>query len=268
MNDFPEDRFRPTHGLAEEYEKRIHRGRRKMEYRSVVVGGLVRQAGPGIWAALETMERIGKMFDDYRLVVYENDSTDGTSELLSGWWASNGPDRHAVCEVTGQPKWPSIRDHDRGVQMAEYREKLRTKMVEVGGNGDYAVVLDTDLAAYSMDGLANSFGFDEWDAMGSLGLKRHSSGRMINYDVWAWRNPGHPDQHHWREINPLSWPRGHAPIPVWSCFGGMAAYRMDAFKSARYVGDGGGDHYRFHLGMREAGYGRVFCNPSQLTLYN
>ena len=55
-------------------------------------------------------------------------------------------------------------------------------------------------------------------------------------------------------------------VPVDSCFGGLAVYRMEAFASGSYAG-GDCEHVTFHASLRRAGFGRIFLDPSLLALY-
>jgi len=260
---FPEAQFPPPRYLAPRYRESVERGYARMKDRTAVVAGLARDLGDRLPHATASIDAIGGLFGDYRVVLYENDSRDGTPDRLRDWLR---PQDYLRSETRHLPKWASIRHPDRGAQMAAYREQLRQDIVEHGGAADVVLILDTDIAAFSLDGIAHTLGQDDWDVVGSLGLKE-IKGRTVNYDVWAWRDVNHPDPHNRWQINPRTAPRGAALQPVWSCFGGLAIYRAATMRAAGYSGDNGGDHYRFHFGLREAGLGRIFCNPSQITLY-
>jgi hypothetical protein len=69
-----------------------------------------------------------------------------------------------------------------------------------------------------------------------------------------------------RTVNYFVWRRGEPLQPVYSCFGGLGVYRMRAFLSSRYAGSDC-EHVALHRGMREAGFDRLFLNPSQLVFY-
>jgi hypothetical protein len=64
----------------------------------------------------------------------------------------------------------------------------------------------------------------------------------------------------------MAWKRGDPLVAVYSCFGGLGVYRMEAVLGARYSGEDC-EHVTFHRSMREQGFGRMFLNPHQITLH-
>jgi hypothetical protein len=65
----------------------------------------------------------------------------------------------------------------------------------------------------------------------------------------------------------MTYLRGESLFPLTSCFGGLGVYRMKAFAAGEYDSGTDIEHVPFHRSMRQNGYGRVFLNPSQITLY-
>ena len=53
---------------------------------------------------------------------------------------------------------------------------------------------------------------------------------------------------------------------VYSCFGGLGVYRIEAMLTCRY-GDSDCEHVCFHRSMRAAGLDRLYLNPSQITFF-
>ena len=148
--------------------------------------------------------------------------------------------------------------------MAEYRNRYRRYVLEHFGTFDHVLVTDTDLAGgWSFDGLANTFGQDDWDFVGSYGLERGHSALgvdWLHFDAWAFRALGHPEPHSNVEVNAIVFDRGEPMLPVLSCFGGMGVYRMNAIESAEY---GGPDleHATLHARMRKGGYSPPVPQP-------
>jgi hypothetical protein len=83
----------------------------------------------------------------------------------------------------------------------------------------------------------------------------------------AFRRVGHDEPHHNDEINALRFRRGVPLQPVWSCFGGLGVYRMECLRAAEYSGEDC-EHVYLHRKLRQAGFTRLFLNPSQITLYD
>jgi hypothetical protein len=270
---FPEDAFVCSDELTRSYRARIDLGRRRMAQSRVVIAGLARGLGDRLTAAtIVRIDRLGTLFADHRVVLFENDSNDGTLPALRQW---AGRDRRVtvLSEVLGSTRYPQTRSLERAEKMAEYRNRYLARISDSYRDFEHTIVVDTDLErGWSLDGIANTFGHDDWDAVGSNGIifKRRDAAspiRRIHFDAWAFRSLGHPQPHEGREINVLRFERGEPLLPVVSCFGGAAVYRTQALSAATY---GGGDceHVTLHLKMAGQGFSRIFLNPSQICLYS
>ena len=120
---------------------------------------------------------------------------------------------------------------------------------------------------WSYDGVAHTFGFRDWDMVGSYGLTcRAASGPaewpFEHFDPQAFRARPMTAT---AVSQALTLRRGEPLLPVDSCFGGLGAYRMECFEVGEY-GGASGEHLGFHERIRRAGLGRIFLNSSQITL--
>lgn len=269
---FPEAWFPPAGYLAREYHKRVRLGTAHMSAHRAVFCGLARDIEPELPSALARIELMGSAFADHRGVVYENDSSDGTTRLLHQSAAAS--DRlDVISETLGTPSWGSTRDRGRMAHLAACRNRVLTHVLERYSDFDYAIVLDLDLPrGFSYDGLATTFGYEGWDWTGSNGISGprypEEAHESFFYDAWAFRWPGDEAARPFDEINRLHFRRGSPPVPVWSCFGGLAVYRMEALRSgARYAG-GDCEHVALHDDLRRRGFSSGFLNPSQIALYS
>jgi glycosyltransferase involved in cell wall biosynthesis len=262
---FPEARWAPDKSTAESYWNRIDEGLLVAAKSSLVVCGLMRDIGDSIHRLRQFVEYLGAHFRSWKGVFYENDSVDGTAAKLLAW-ANDEPRIMAWTEYRNLRRMAPNRDPKRGDQMAEYRNMCHDYVAKHMTNADYVLVVDTDLAAWSTQGILSSLGTPDWDMMGANGLRK-IRGVWTQYDAWAWRDIGHPHQHHYLEVNPRVFERSLPPVPVLSCFGGMGLYRMPAFLSSRYAG-GDCEHVILHRGMAAAGFDKLFCNPGMMALYS
>jgi hypothetical protein len=268
--DFPEHRFLPPEDTADPYYEAVERGRTAMREARIVICGLARNVAAHLPRTKARIERMGSMFADYRVLVYENDSADATPAILNRWAAAN--DRvTAISQQCGKEQHGSVRCPIRGNDMAGYRNLCQREIQNRWSDFDYVCVLDMDLVGgFSYDGIAHSFGSQPWDCVGSYGIiyQRHKLdlNRSLHYDVWAFRRFGSYDELDGTEGNLMSWQRGEALEPVYSSFGGLGLYRMPAWLSAQYAG-GDCEHVALHREMRERGYDRQYFNPSQVVLY-
>jgi hypothetical protein len=267
---FPEQRFLPQPEWSAAYRQSVKRGWDRMAGSKIVFCGLARNVGGVLPATIARMERLAESFADYRVLIYENDSHDSTPAQLAAWAATN-PRVVVISETRRRPRHDSIRSLTRAADMADYRSRCQEEVARRWADFDYASVVDTDLVGgWSYDGVAHTFGSDSWDFVGSYGIiyQRHklSLNRPLHYDVWAFRRAGSYAPIQGVAGNLLAWSRGEPLLPVYSCFGGLGFYRMQAWLAGSY---GGGDceHVVLHRRMREAGYGRQYLNPSQIVLY-
>jgi hypothetical protein len=269
--DFPEDEFACPDELQGTYRDRVERGRRKMRERTAVICGLCRDVRHYLPRMAARIERLGGMFRDYRVVLVENDSVDATSEFLLDWAAIN-PRVEAITESIGVPRFPQTRDPQRAEWLAHCRNRCRAEALARYGDFSDVIVLDMDLAGgFSFDGLAHTFGEEDWDFVGSYGVAQRLDRRirelsLTHVDVWAFRPLAGSPPTKLRHYNDLALARGEPLLAVESCFGGLGVYRMACYAAAEY---GGGDceHVVLHERMRRAGFGRQFLNPSQIVLY-
>ena len=246
-----------------------------MKDRQVVICGLARDISEYVSDTIARVEYLGKFFRDYRVVIYENDSQDATRLALDGYQWRTRTSGHV--EILGSninaPMNPNTRCLQRAERMAYYRNEVRQHIAQNYADwADNVLVVDLDLpGGWSNRGIAHTFGrHNTWDFVGSNGILFRDYGaekmKPVYFDVWAfrWRNSDKPTRP--EEINPQYWPNGTELVPVNSCFGGLGVYRIEAFTRCSYDGTDC-EHVPFHRRMREAGMGRLFMNPSQLTHY-
>jgi hypothetical protein len=136
---------------------------------------------------------------------------------------------------------------------------------------DYVGVVDTDvIGGWSPDGVASTFGHDEWDFVGSNGIiykrKGWNANATVQYDAWAYRQDAAFTPLTTKYVNHMQYKRGENMVPVTSCFGGLGFYKMDAYLAGTYEG-GDIEHVSLHRSMRERGFDKTFLNPSQIVVY-
>jgi hypothetical protein len=266
--EFPEAAFQCSPEYEAGYQMRVALGCRRMADATAVICGLCRDVESSLSATIARLERIAGMFRSCGVVVFENDSIDDTPAMLRHWAGLN-PAVRIVSERLEQPAITGGRSRNRTEQMAYYRNRCRERVLQDFYDCDFCLVADMDLAGgWSYDGLNNTFGYDDWDFVGSNGLRftpSHAAESLEYWDLFAYRAIGqHSDGSPTRK---LRFCRGEPLVPVWSCFGGLGVYRMDCFKAASYDG-ADCEHVTFHQSLRERGFDRLFLNPSQIALYS
>lgn len=216
------------------------------------------------------IEQTARHFADWRCVILENDSTDGTKDLLRKW-ATRDPE-HVVVELLDNGK-PHLHGFElaRTEAMADYRNRCRELVREHYAQADYVIVVDLDAwGGWSVHGVINGIGWHERmpqaGCMASTSLFKHA-GTLIDgkapwahYDNWAYRWLGWTPR-----IGPwfTFWlpPPGAVPIQVNSAFGGLGIYKTQPYLESEYSGEDC-EHVPYHRRMIEKGW-TIHLNPAQ-----
>jgi hypothetical protein len=241
----------------------------------VVICGIGRDIRAHLARTASRIERLGEMFADYRVIIFENDSLDATVEFLEDWSSQNSK-VNVITERLGAIKFPEIRLRQRAESLASYRNRYLQVLRDNFSNYTHTIVVDLDLVGgWSYQGIADTFGHDNWDAVGSNGLEFRSVPPQSEpicffYDTWAFQaSSACSDQDVASRSLLLTQhkliARGTPLLPVNSCFGGMGVYRTACLLECEYGGDDC-EHVVLHRNMRDRGMGRIFLNPSQITL--
>lgn len=97
----------------------------------LVIGLLARDCKESLLRNMPRVEAIGEAFGDWHVIIYENDSRDGTAEALQQWARSN-PHIVAICETTHQDTIPKktsrspfpLKSVHRIERMARFRNRV------------------------------------------------------------------------------------------------------------------------------------------------
>ena len=271
---------------------RAIKGRRVMSVTRAVIGAIGFNVGPSLGPIWELLQETASAFAlGSRIVVFENDSTDGTAQVLRGLCEAEARATCAI-EVLG--------NHGAGANGAdspvrfEILASCRNRLVDLARSSDGTIhadvimLVDLDVlevgwlppqtpfagtagAGWTLDGIATTFtdGLEpphtnphhSWAAVCSnsvwLDGRRH-------YDTLAYRN-GRATGNTLVDISrrhALMYDtfKGPSWIPVESCFGGLAIYRVGVFNRCAYSG-GDCEHVMLHNCVKDHQVGRIFVNP-------
>lgn len=246
-----------------------------MKNYSVIFGATLRDVDKYLEKNLENIEKCGKKFKSFAVVIYENDSKDNTVKILEEKKKDN---YHYIIE-TG--KTTPIRT----MRIANGRNNVLEKAQELNANNtyDYLIMLDMDDITVNgkfVDSIDSCFNDLDWDV-----LTGNQSDRY--YDKWALRKKGLLDYDCWIEANKamaagMSTQEAHNKyihvfdkfdtgqrLDVDSAFGGIAIYKLSSIGDCKYIGsyeDGTElcEHVPFHQCIKENG-GKIYINTDFLT---
>ena len=248
--------------------------RNKAKSEKCFIVGLARNIGKHLPRIIPDIERLGRCFLDYRVRVYENDSIDNTKEVLDEW-AFNNSKVNYIYEQLNAPRLTdlSVRRIDL---MSSYRNKLLEHFFLRNDwyTFKYFMVIDLDLYGFSIDGILNSIGHENWDCITSNGRIHTSMSPYTNvyYDIFALRETEDesPNRHFGKlQTKYKDIKVNDGLIPVSSAFNGLAIYKTVSIVGSKYYSiPGYAEHAGLHQQMSNLGHGRIFINPSQLTYYD
>lgn len=264
LADFPEDGFPCAAPHLDGYRRQGDRGRGRMRSSSVVVCGVCRDVRHHLPRLAARVERLGAMFGEYRVVVVAPPSADRTRGFLDDWRAANPRVMVLDGPPAPRPGWCG-RAAARASWLARCRDRYREHVAADVADPEHAIVVDADTpGGWSYDGIAHTFGADDWDFVGSLGL---ALGPPAADGPARWLPHCRGGRRPADDASEIPG-RGGPLVPVETCFGGLGIYRMACFRAAAYQAIGDSEHAGFHARLRRSGLGRLFLNPSQIVLHS
>lgn len=192
---------------------------RKISPPRLIVAGAIKNDARHLVELCKTIARIVVDFELVKLVIYENDSTDNTLEILETWRNEFPLLLLSERNVTG----------GRTVSLAHARNTLWREITKLSDPIDHVLMIDMDEVNYHLSGVPDCFRLpDDWSVC-------CANQYTMYYDLWPLRAKG------WLECDwLLDCPRfdldtklsffrhisaSEAPVLVDSCFGGAALYR-------------------------------------------
>jgi hypothetical protein len=273
----------PSDEFQEVYHQCVSFGKKHLFNKTIVILGLVRNLEKVLEKNLEKLIHFASTAKDYKIVLFENDSSDNTKDILKLAADQNNHIEY-YSEVFNRKHFGPTKETERTEALAEYRNFLlnivKTKYI----NYDYVIVSDMDFVDFSESGCYHSFGLlsqiDSIDGVAgnSFELKEIFSGTgtlgLWNYDSWAFRPTWWNLHQHKSPLityDAMLWfglcilPIGSPLVSVNSAFGGMAIYKTDKIINGQYSGYDC-EHVCFHYDLKQKGDFKLYLNPSQTML--
>jgi glycosyltransferase involved in cell wall biosynthesis len=245
--------------------------------------GIAKNVCPYISKVLANIAECASAFARTKVIIVENDSTDGTCEILQKWASTD--DEHIYIGATDVPSDLLTRTE----RIAYFRNIYLTEIENEGYNEfEYVVVFDCDNVIASWidkDAFINAVKFLAKEEQNAAVF---ANTRGFYYDVWPLRHPIWCPGDCWYDAERLSTITSHTeavlscvgarqvrikstskPIPVTSAFGGMAIYKRRYLLGRRYIGrnrNGSAtcEHVALHESISSAN-GKLFIYPELLV---
>lgn len=249
---------------VDRYYQKISLGYNIMSKKKVIFAGIGYNIENSIPQMIRNVECTGSYFDDYRVIIYENDSKDKTKQLLKNWERKNNKVT-IITEDIGKTSFDddSFRTKVLAAARNHYLEVMRN---ESWKSYDYVIIFDTDISTrWELDGIAHSFGYtNNWDVMCANGIE-YANGKY--HDTFAFRdiNGHHPTED---EIH-IQYSMYDPLIPLRSCFGALAIYKKNVTEECMYSASGPEEceHVPFHKCLIEKHNAKLYFNPAMIIRY-
>ena len=220
-----------------------------LKSKEIIVCSIVRDARSALRRNIPRLEAFCSAFRDYKVVVYENDSVDGTPHILNRWKERN-PHVHIISEKLGIKKTIPDDKHlscnpffscSRIEKMAFYRNRYLDYVRKMGWTADYLMVLDLDVVRIFPEGMFSCFRDDRtWDVVTAFGYSLSPNLKIRYHDAYALVEYGKDQEPQTEQsireaASRLASLRGSRDwLRVYSAFGGIAVYRFPLLDGLSY----------------------------------
>jgi len=222
---------------------------------NVIICACIKNVDTYLNKSLELCIKTGELFENYKIIIYENNSTDNTKPILNTYKDNSNfkiiseDISYEVIKKTSKC-WAYTKitgsDHPcRTEQISNGKNKIIEEFLkEDYNNYNYVIFIDIDTNNWDLNGIVNSFERkEEWDAIFANGLKEEG----YYYDMYAYKsNQGIPFLFGAEIIGVYNlyfnnYTNFKIPIdkkeliPIISAFGGIGIYKKELFKDLRYT---------------------------------
>lgn len=162
-----------------------------METNSVCIVGCCRNIEPYLKNVLENLDKISSWWKDYKIVIFENDSTDNTFNIISKWANTKNDKCELIKEYNLDKQFP-----ERSVRLAYIRNILLDKVPK---NFDYMLMVDMDdvfANEVKKESFESCFLLKDWSVV--------TANSKYYYDIWALRIPNIIEFDCWHKYYELS----------------------------------------------------------------
>jgi len=213
----------------------------------VIICGTCKDVASRVSYSIKIMEKIGQLFSDYRIIVYENNSTDKTPQILRQWVNANSRVLVMSENISKTELEHLFINRLRSENQETFRPEpiararnivLKLALSENYQNFDFLILMDMDFKLEpSYDGIKEVFTTKrEWDAVFAYGIDPPGT----FWDWYAFRDEKYPigsellGSYWWYIPKKLVLSKNHDWHPVYSAFGGCGIYKKSSIAGCYY----------------------------------
>lgn len=211
---------------------------------TVLICGIVKNCDKRLNVNINHAIKTGEAFQDYRVIIYENNSTDNTKKILTNFKNNSkfiiksedidlnnkeNFDLWAYTKITGS-------SHPCRIELIS---NARNKVVDEINNSEfnnfsYVIWIDMDSNGWDINGIIHSFlNKHSWDVV-------YANNPHNYYDLYALRDkrlsfgPEIIGDLFWTQLPNFKINPNNNLIPVYSAFGGLGIYKKEIFKNHKF----------------------------------
>ena len=209
-----------------------------LSQKRLIIAGCAQNIQPYIHKVFQNIYKMIRFFKEYKIIIFENGSTDKTVEILSNY---KNKDKNITLLSTREIPIPH---HFHPLRIAYCRNRLLERIQQSYATYDYMVIMDLDdvcVAPIQINIFKEIFRNHEWDVV--------SFNKQPYYDLWALRYPPFM-RNCWnfsRRVDAKQYQKQldahitallkqYSMVPVVSAFCGLAIYKMSKIKNCYYDG--------------------------------
>jgi hypothetical protein len=228
----------------------LDEAKNKVKNTNIIIYSSIRNIEQYFAKSFSNIDKISSIFDNVLCIIFENDSSDNTRNLLIDWKkVAAKQKKHIILEDDLVNKM-----HSRTQRLAYCRNSILKYIFEnkLENTYEYALHCDLDEVFWeiNVDRILTCFQYDlgQWDMMGSINED------FYYYDYWALRHkdsyfannvfstcyyPKQDYRQHTKTFSRIVLEASRSDIkliPVQSCFNGMGLYKLKSMKGCSYSG--------------------------------
>lgn len=168
----------------EKLNNKVHMGIQNIKNKKIVICALARDVEKCFPKCIDKIMLFTEGFENYNIIIYENDSKDRTRELLREWAQRNKKVKLMDCCEEGNcdcklkvnnlklDEGAGALSYQRIKKMAYFRNKYLDYVKKNYKDYDYMMVIDIDIrGGVFKEGFQSCFADDDWDAIFAKGIK-------------------------------------------------------------------------------------------------
>ncbi len=228
----------------------LHSEYKDPKQQKVIIAGVCKNISVAVHHTIDSIERLGSQFKDYRVIIYENNSEDNTVPVLTNWAMKNKKVVFITEYLSSTQLYNlvNVRKELHSLSREELIARARNVVLEeamkpIYDDYPYFIMADLDfIIPWEVEEIANTLNVDEeWDAICANGLDLYG----FMYDRYAYRDSKFPlgpeitGMEWWKKditANRVRIELSDSLLPVYSAFGGLAIYKRGSIYDCLYSG--------------------------------